>query len=189
MKINIGKTPYLYPIPIVLIGSTVDGKCNYAQVGDVAVMGIKPALFAISLGEKTHTIKGVIETGKFSINIPTVAMINKADYCGMYSGRDVDKHSLFINEENEFSVPFIKECPVCIACEVVKHFNIEHRHIFIGKVLATFVDENYINCENGKKEVASLEKLNPLIYSLDNKYYSIGSQIGTGYKEGRDLKI
>lgn len=188
MKINIGSTPYLYPIPIVLVGSIVDGKCNYIEVGDVAVMGIKPALFAISLGEKTHTIKGVIETGKFSINIPTADMMAKADYCGIYSGKNVDKHSLFTNEENEFSVPMIKECPVCIACEVIKDFNVEHRHIFIGKVVATCIDEDYIVNDGDKKHIVSLDKLNPLIYALDNKYYSIGKQIGTGYKEGKDIK-
>ena len=63
---------------------------------------------------------------------------------------------------------------------------IEHRHIFIGEVLKTYIDENYVDIDENSKKIAGMEKLNPLVYGLDNKYYTIGRQIGTGYKEGKD---
>ncbi len=187
MKINIGKTPYLYPIPIVLAASIVNDKPNYTTVGDVAVMGLNPALMVISLNEKHLTTKGIIQNRVFSINIPTTQMLKKVDYCGIYSGEKADKASLFTTEKNEFDVPMIKECPVCIACKTIKDFNVEHRHIFVAEVMGTFADENYVESDNDKSRILPLNKLKPIIYGLDNKYYSIGEQIGTGYSEGREL--
>lgn len=187
MKKNIGKTPYLYPIPIVLVSSMVDGKPNHTTVGDVAILGLNPALMTVSLNEKHHTTKGIADAGKFSINIPTTDMMKIVDYCGIYSGREKDKSELFTYQDNEFNVPIISECPASVVCKVVKDFSIEHRHIFVGEVLGTFIDENYIITENKSKKVANMEMLKPLIYGLDNKYYSIGKQIGTGYFEGKDL--
>ena len=186
MKIDIGNIPYLYPVPIVLVGSTVEGKDNYAAVGDVAIMGLKPALMSVSLNENHYTTSGIIESGYFSINIPTSAMMKKVDYCGIYSGRDVDKSSIFILRNTEYGLSIIDECPVNIVCKVIKDFLIEHRHIFIGEVLKTYIDENYVDIDENSKKIAGMEKLNPLVYGLDNKYYTIGRQIGTGYKEGKD---
>jgi len=185
MKKNIGNVPYIYPIPIVLIGCVVNGKINYTEVGDVAIMGINPPLVAISLNENHFSTEGIVKSSKFSINIPTADMMERADYCGVYSGKDEDKSRLFMNEMHETGVPMIDECPVCIICDVVKDFNIKHRHIFIGEVLGTYIEERYIRKEGGKEHIAPLDELNPLLYGLDNKYYSIGSDIGTGYKEGR----
>ncbi|MBN2878233.1 MAG: flavin reductase family protein [Clostridia bacterium] len=187
MKKNIGNVPYIYPIPIVLIGCVVNGKINYTEVGDVAVMGINPPLVAISLNENHFGTEGIVKSAKFSINIPTAEMMERADYCGIYSGKDEDKGRLFMAEMHETGVPMIKECPVCIICNVIKDFNIKHRHIFIGEVLGTYIEDRYMIKEDGKEHVAPLDELNPLLYGLDNKYYSIGNQIGTGYKEGKKI--
>ena len=186
MKSEIGSIPYLYPIPIVLVGSFSGGKDNFTEVGDVAIMGLNPPLMAISLNEKHYTTAGIKETGKFTINIPTAQMMKKVDYCGIYSGKDIDKNGLFHLQETEYGINIIDECPVNIVCRAVKDFLIEHRHIFIGEVLKTFIDEKYLERDAGNKKIVGLDKLNPLIYALDNKYYTIGKQIGTGYKEGID---
>jgi hypothetical protein len=90
-KRRIGAIPYLYPVPIVLVGSMVEGRANYATVGDCAIMGIRPALVAISLGESHFTTRGILDTGSFSINVPTVELLSLVDYFGSVSGNDVDK--------------------------------------------------------------------------------------------------
>ncbi len=185
MKSAIGNIPYLYPVPIVLVGCTVNGSENYTTVGDVSIMGIKPALMAISLNENHYTTAGIIEKGHFSINIPTADMMKDVDYCGVYSGREVDKSSMFSLQKTEYGISIIDECPVSIICKTVKDFLIEHRHIFVGEVLKTYIDEKYIKYDDGAKKIVNMDKLNPLIYGLDNKYYTIGKQIGTGYKEGK----
>jgi len=189
MKKNIGTVPYIYPIPIVLVGCVVSGKINYTEVGDVAVMGINPPLVVISLNENHFSTEGIVYSSKFSINIPTAEMMKKVDYCGIYSGKDNDKGRLFESTMHETGVPMIDECPVCIICNVVKDFTIKHRHIFLGEVLGTYIEEQYIyEEEGGKKSIAPLDELNPLIYGLDNIYYCMGSRIGTGYQEGKKEK-
>ncbi|HWQ45428.1 MAG TPA: flavin reductase family protein [Longilinea sp.] len=184
MKVNIGNTPYLYPIPIVLVGAQVNGKANYVTVGDTGLMGIKPALVYISLNHNHFTTEGVFQTNTFSINIPTTAMLEKVDYCGVVSGRDVDKGCLFTNFYGETnSAPMIEECPVNLECRVIKEFAIQHRQVFIGEVVQTYVDDVMLQGEQSKKDVADMTKLKPILYALDNHYYSIGEIIGEGYQQ------
>ncbi len=187
MKISLGKTPLIYPIPIVLVGAYVESKINYVEIGDVSIMGIGTPLIAISLNTGHHTTKGIEASGIFSLNIPTADMIKEADYCGVYSGRDTDKSALFTNEKGAHGAPIIMECPVNMECKVAETVTIKNRRILIAEVLNTIIDEKYTEKVNGKIKIADLGKLDPLIYSLDNKYYRIGEAIGEGYAEGRKL--
>lgn len=52
-------------------------------------------MLAISLNKSHYTCTGIKENGTFSINIPSVEMVAKTDYCGLVSGNDGDKSILF----------------------------------------------------------------------------------------------
>jgi flavin reductase (DIM6/NTAB) family NADH-FMN oxidoreductase RutF len=107
----------------------------------------------------------------------------------MVSGKDLDKSVLFNTFFGELgNVPMIKECPVCLECKVIKEFSIQHRQVFIGEVVETYIDQEYVKENEGCKIIADMNKLDPIIYALDNKYYKIGNMIGTGYQEGRKLQ-
>lgn len=184
-KIKLGVVPLVYPIPIVLVGTLVDGRANFTEVGDCAVMGINPALVAVSLSASHHTTKGIDESKAFSVNLPSTQMLSLTDYCGMVSGRDEDKSRLFTIFEGEHTrVPMIQDCPVGLECRVHEIVQIEHRRIFIAEVLECYVSEQFVDTVDGKQCIANLSKLDPIIYALDNRYYQIGSAIGTGYREG-----
>ena len=184
-KSTIGAVPLVYPIPIVLVGATVDGRPNFTEVGDCAVMGIQPALVAISLSATHHTTKGIDATGVFSVNFPSTQMLSLTDYCGMVSGRDVDKSALFSTfPGEETQAPMIEECPVGLECRVVEVVQIEHRRLFIARVLECYVSDEFVQIIDGKKKIADVCALDPIIYALDNRYYRIGEPIGTGYQEG-----
>lgn len=187
MKISLGKKPFIYPIPIVLVGAYVNGKINYIEVGNVAIMSIGNPLVTISLDTNHHTTKGINDTGYFSINIPTADMMKEADFCGIFSGKDTDKAALFSNIKSRNNTPFIEECPLNMECKVVERVIIGKHHIFIAEVLETLIDDVYTQTVNGKIKTCDMKKLNPLIYCLDNKYYSIGDAIGEGYTEGRKI--
>ncbi len=187
MKVELGAVPLIYPIPIALAGAMVDGRPNYALIGDCGVMGINPPLAYISLGEGHYTTPGVIAQQAFSINFPSTAMLAVADYCGIVSGRDVDKSALFEHFYGKLGVPMIEACPSNLECKVVHDFKIEHRHIFVGEVVQCYVDEAFVVEKEGRKGVASLTQLDPIVYALDNHYYRIGGAIGEGYREGRSL--
>jgi flavin reductase (DIM6/NTAB) family NADH-FMN oxidoreductase RutF len=188
-KIKLGPTSLVYPIPIVLCGAMVDGKPNYLTLGDCGIMGLKPPIVFVSLHKNHFTTRGIIESQGFSINIPSTDLLSKTDYCGMVSGRDTDKSVLFeIFFGENGDIPLISECPVNLECRVIKDFLIEHRHIFIGQVIETYINEDCVLEKDGRQTPADLNKLDPVIYGLDNRYYKIGHAIGTGYKEGQSLK-
>ena len=188
MKTRIGAVPYIYPIPIILAGVNVGGKANFSTLGDVGIMGIKPALVYISVHKEHHSCQGVLDNGCFSINHPNTELLAKTDYCGMVSGKDVDKSSLFTVFYGELEkAPMIEECPVNLECKLVHEFSIQHRQVFVGEVVQTFVSEEFISEVNGQKSISGLKQLNPILYALDNQYYSIGKKIGTGYQEGKKV--
>ena len=93
MKIDLGSKNCLYPLPTTLIGAMVNGNPNYIAIAHVGIMDLS----SISLGmSKVHyTNEGIKKNGTFSVNIPSVDLVEKTDFCGLVSGRDVDKAGLF----------------------------------------------------------------------------------------------
>jgi flavin reductase (DIM6/NTAB) family NADH-FMN oxidoreductase RutF len=183
-KRSIGAIPYLYPVPIVLVGATVEGRANYATVGDCAIMGIRPPLAAISLGETAFTTRGIREVGSFSVNVPTTKMLSLVDYFGTVSGKDVDKSVLVESIPGTIpDVPLLAACPVNLECRVIEECTVEHRHVFVAEVVEAHVDERFVTDVDGRPRIASLQDLDPILYALDNTYYSVGRPIGTGYRE------
>jgi flavin reductase (DIM6/NTAB) family NADH-FMN oxidoreductase RutF len=129
-----------------------------------------------------------LENGTFSINFPSTAMLAESDYCGIVSGRDVDKAALFEVFYGALgNAPMIAECPVSLECRVIKEFSIQHRQVFVGEVVQTHVSDHLVQEVDGKVQIGALPELDPIIYALDNRYYRIGEVIGTGYQEGKKL--
>ena len=189
MKIEFGTIPLVYPVPIVLAGANVQGRPNYATLGDCGIMGIRPALVYISVGKGHYTTQGVFENNTFSVNFPSTDMLAVTDYCGIVSGREVDKSALFENFYGDLgTAPMIKACPVNLECRVVHEFSIQHRQVFVGEVVQAYVEDSLVLEEGGRRRIADMTKLDPIIYALDNRYYRIGDPIGVGYQEGQNYK-
>jgi flavin reductase (DIM6/NTAB) family NADH-FMN oxidoreductase RutF len=189
MKVKLGTIPLVYPIPIVLAGANVGGRPNFATLGDCGVMGINPPLVYISSHREHYTNGGILENGTYSVNVPSTDLLAMTDYCGMVSGREIDKAELFEVFYGELgTAPMIRECPVNLECQVIKEFCIEHRQIFVGKVVQAYVDEEYVIERDGRKTIAEMTRLDPIIYALDNRYYRIGEPIGVGYQEGKGAR-
>lgn len=188
MKVKTKPIPLIYPIPIILAGANVHAKPNYVLIGDVGIMGLNPPLVYISSHVNHYTNIGILQNNTFSINIPDTSLIEKADFCGLVSGSEVDKAALFTTIYGELNTaPMIEECPVSLECEVVKEFCIEQRQIFVGKVAATYIQDDFIDTAGDGTTLAQMTAFDPIIYGLDNLYYSIGTPIGTGFSEGQRL--
>ncbi|MFX0000407.1 MAG: flavin reductase family protein [Candidatus Hodarchaeota archaeon] len=188
-KVKFGKVPLVYPVPIILAGALVNNQPNFETLGDVGIMGIKPPLVYISSGQDHYTNQGILENETFSINFPTTRLLVKTDYCGVASGHNVDKSQLFNVFYGELeTAPMIRECPVNLECKVIKEFSIQHRQIFIGDVVQSYVREDFVIESEEGQLIADMAKLDPIIYALDNQYYKIGEIIGTGYQESKKFK-
>ncbi|QVK21273.1 flavin reductase family protein [Mycoplasmatota bacterium] len=182
MKRKIKNYPLLHPVPIVLACAKKEKKINVTTIGDVAIMGLNPPLIVLSTNEK-HLITDFVDEVKIlSLNIPQEKLLKKVDYCGIYSGRDVDKENLFTYEYHD-EIPSIKECNISLNLKVIERVQIKQRVIYITEVTGTFVDEFLL--DNDK---LSLSKMKSVLYGLDNSYYSVGDIIGKGYSIGKELK-
>jgi flavin reductase (DIM6/NTAB) family NADH-FMN oxidoreductase RutF len=186
VKKKIGVVAYVAPIPMVLVGAVVDGRPNFATVGDCAILGLRPALVAVSLAATHHTTRGVLAERAFSINIPTESMVSLVDYFGTVSGRDVDKSVLLPSEPGEETgAPLATACPINLECRVRSVLEIEHRRIFIADVVQAQVDEEFLEPGDERNRVVALTAIRPIVYAPDGAYYGIGGKIGTSYECGR----
>ncbi len=174
----------LYPMPIVLVGSVVNGKANFMTVGLAAKVNMRPPLIAIGLGGH-YTNKGIEENKEFSINIPDVAVIEKTDYCGLVSGKKTDKSTVFHVFYGDLSkAPLVKECPVCISCALYDTVKLPSNTLYIGEPKEVFTEEKYLS---DKK--LDIKKINPFMLTMpDNKYWSVGEYLGQAWGIGEKIK-
>ena len=168
--------PLIHPNPIVLLGTVLNDKVNFTTIGDVAVAGIKPALIMISVKESHLATTNIYATKKFSINVPTKDMVEVVDYCGVHSGKKMDKASVVDHEIVE-GYAVAKDAPISIFCEVLHTHQIEQRVIMIAQVKKTMIDEDLI-----VNHTLDLNRLKTLVYGLDNKYYTLGDIVASGYE-------
>ena len=175
---------FLYPMPIVLVGSVVKGKANFMAVGWASRVNFKPPLFAVALGPH-HTNKGIDENKEFSINIPDVSLMVETDYCGLVSGSKTDKSRLFSVFYGESdNVPLIEECPVCMSCSVYDTVKLPFNTLYIGEPKEVFTEEKYMT--DNKLDI---KKINPFTLSMpDNHYWSVGENMGKAWNVGKKLK-
>jgi flavin reductase (DIM6/NTAB) family NADH-FMN oxidoreductase RutF len=175
---------FLYPMPMVLVGSLVKGKPNFMAAAWVSRVNYKPPLILIALGSH-HTNKGIEENKEFSINIPDVSLAEKTDYCGLFSGSETDKSKLFeVFYGTLGKAPLIKECPVCMSCSVYQTVKLPYDTLYIGEPKEIFTEEKYLT--NG---LLDIKKINPFTLSMpDNNYWSVGENIGKAWNIGNKLK-
>jgi flavin reductase (DIM6/NTAB) family NADH-FMN oxidoreductase RutF len=110
--------------------------------------------------------------------------VERVDYCGLVSGSDTDKSQVFdCFYDSHDKAPMISECPVNMTCKVIRTFEVHNMDVFIGEVIETFVREDCTT--NG---YADTKKTNPIVYCMDNLYWSIGDTIGRGFNSGKSYK-
>ena len=171
----------LYPLPVVLI-STADrvGKKNVFTVAWTGTVCSDPPMVSISVRPERYSYHMIKETGEFVINLTTEELAYATDYCGVVSGRDIDKfEKLHLTPEKAdiVKVPLIKESPVNIECLVKDVKALGSHDMFIAQVAAVHADEKYMD---GKNKF-HFDKAHPIVYS-HGEYISLGRKIGTfGY--------
>ncbi|MHA1475196.1 MAG: flavin reductase family protein [Promethearchaeota archaeon] len=184
-KLKLGAKPFLFPMPTALIGSIVNDKPNFMLAAFIGMMNIKPPMISCGLAPIHLTVKGIELNKQFSVNIPTVNMVEIADYCGLYSGNKVDKSGLFdVFFGTLENAPLIQECPVVMECELKKSIVLGNDTLYLGEIMEIHCDENVMT--DGKPDVL---KIDPFVFTFPNNgLYSLGKRIGTGWKTGKNYK-
>lgn len=181
-KIKTGPFIPMPVVPTVVVGTNVDGKPNYLAVGFVSGVNIKPPILGVSLNRKHYSIKGLLENGTFSVNIPSVDNLLATDYCGLVSGRSVDKASLFTSFYGELqTAPMIEEFPIVCECKYTgQKVDFAMDTIYFGEVVQAYVNQDLYK----KGQPADILRINPLLTGLDRQYRVVGQSIGKAFSIG-----
>ena len=177
MKVK--KSPYaaLFPCSVVLV-TCVDseGKPNIITLAWAGTVCSDPPTIGLGIRPRRHSY-GLIEgSGEFVVNIPTKDILQETDFCGVVSGKDVDKFSVtgFTAEPAEtVRPPLIRECPVNIECVLRKKIPIGVHHLFLGEIVSVHVDENILD----EKGEIDFSKVSPFVYN-QGEYWDLRQKIG-----------
>ena len=183
-KIEIGNERAYYPMPCALVGANVDGKANYLTVAWFSMVNPKPAYLAVAMNKAHYTNPGVKANGTFSVNIPSSDMAEKTDYCGLVSGRKVDKAAVFETFYGKLeTAPMIKECPLNVECRLVQTVDLPAEELFIGEIIAAYCEESCLT-----EGAPDLQKINPFVLIMpDKKYRGLGQDVGAAWEIGKKL--
>ena len=171
----------LYPLPVVMV-STADkeGRDDIITVAWAGTVCTNPPMVSVSIRPERYSYHMIRETGEFVINLTTEELAFATDYCGVKSGRDVDKFretGLTRETAEKVKAPMIAEAPVSIECKVREVRELGSHHMFIAEVVAVHADEKYMD----EKNRFDLNRARPIVYS-HGEYLGTGKKLGTfGY--------
>jgi len=171
----------LYPLPAVMVSCGPEPELyNIVTVAWTGTVCTSPPMTYISLRKERHSYGIIKEAGEFVINLTTEKLAFATDFCGVRSGRDINKFehlNLTPVEASAVKAPLIEESPVNIECRVTQVIELGSHDMFLAEVVAVNVEEEYID-ETGKFR---LERARPLCYN-HGSYYGLSKELGTfGY--------
>jgi flavin reductase (DIM6/NTAB) family NADH-FMN oxidoreductase RutF len=183
-KIEVSAERLYYPMPCSLVGANVGGKGNFLTVAWFTMVNPKPACVLVTMNKSHYTNAGITENGTFSVNIPSVHMAEKVDYCGLVSGWKVDKSALFETFYGKLkTAPMIKECPFSVECRLIQTVELPMEQLFIGEIAAAYSEDRYLTA--GTPDMA---KMNPLLLIQPRKMYAaVGADVAPAWEIGKKL--
>ena len=177
MKVTKGPWAALFPCPVILL-TCVDsvGKPNIITLAWVGVACSDPPTLSVGVRPQRHSYKIIEDSGEFVVNIPGKNLLKQTDYCGIVSGKDVDKFSktgLTQEPAEKVRPPLIKECPVNMECIVKKKIPLGTHDLFLGEVVCVHVDKKILD----EKERIDFTKVAPFVYN-QREYWNLNRKLG-----------
>lgn len=167
----------LYPLPVVMVSCARENeKPNIITVAWTATINTINPMLSISVRPERYSYDIIKETKEFVVNLTTKDLVFATDFCGVRSGREVDKFKemhLTPSESQVVKAPGISESPVNIECKVVEIKELGSHHLFIAEVVGVNVDEKYMD-EKGKFHLNSAG----LITYSHGEYFELGKKLG-----------
>lgn len=172
-KKNLGSLLALYPKPMTVVGTKVEGKVNWLLVAHTGIIGHDRIL--VSMSKRHYSNQGIKELKKLSINLVSREMLPKADYVGSVSGKTVDKSGVFAYHIGENGSPVIDVSPLTMECNVVDIYETEGFDNFICTVVNTYATPDVLD-HNGKLDYT---RLKPVLFEFPTySYLATGEVIG-----------
>jgi len=183
-KRNLGSSFDIYPMPVVIVGTLVDGQPNFMTAAWFTKLCFEPLLVGVSIGHQKHTVRGIRQTREFSLNFPAVDQAILADYCGLVHGHEENKavHVDMFSGQLD-GAPMVRQCPVNVECRLMQTVTLPKNYLFVGEVVNVYADEEILT--DGAIDAA---KLRPLVFTLlGGAYWHIGEFVGQAWDIGKHL--
>ena len=186
MRQNFGAKPWLYPMPVLMIGTyNADGSANIMNAAWGGISEEREISLCISAEHKTTA--NILARKAFTVSMATAAQTVACDYVGVVSGNDVpDKFARagFHATKSEFvDAPLIDELPMAVECRLISYDAESCR--LVGEIVNVSADESVLR-ENGKVDPA---KLQPITFDpMDHSYLVLGEKVGSAFRDGLALK-
>ncbi len=184
MRKNFGAKPYLFPQPVMIIGTyDENGKANAMNAAWGGIVGSDEVI--VDLGSH-KTTDNIMLNKAFTISVGDVEHMLACDYVGLVSGNKEEnkmEKADFTTTKSEFvNAPVINELPLTLECELA---DVIDGSKFIGKIVNVSIDESVL----GDDGELSLEKFSPITYdTVHYGYYRLGEKVGNAFKDGAALK-
>lgn len=166
----------LAPVPAVLVTCGNEKRANVLTVAWTGILNTIPAKTYISVRKERFSYNLIKSSGEFAINLTTKDLVRATDFCGVRSGKDIDKFKvmkLTKQKANEISCPIIGESPVSIECRVTDIVKLGSHDMFMADILAVDVAKDLIDTK-GRLE---LEKAGLIAY-CHGEYFALGEKLG-----------
>ena len=167
----------LYPIPAVLVSAVdAEGRPNVMTAAWAGTVCSDPVMVSVSIRKSRYTHALISRSGEFVISLTTERLARAADYCGVKSGRDVDKFAamhLHPSPSRKVAAPGVAESPVCLECRVTQVLELGSHDMFVAEVVSTDVDPQYLDAR-GRFD---LDRAHLIAYSHGG-YFALGDCLG-----------
>lgn len=167
----------LYPVPAVMVSCQRPGeRPNIITVAWAGTVCSDPVMLSVSVRKERYSYGILRETGEFVVNLVTKDLVCATDYCGVKSGRDVDKFkemNLTPQKSQRIAAPGIDESPVNLECRVTQVVELGSHDMFLAQVVGVTVDKAYMD-ENGKFHLNDTE----LVAYSHGEYFKLGEKLG-----------
>ena len=178
----------LYPLPVVMVScKRPQERPNIITLAWAGTICSDPAMVSVSIRKERYSYDIIRDTGEFVVNLVNRDIVFATDYCGVKSGRDVDKYkemNLTPLASKHIQSPGIAESPVNLECRVKDIISLGSHDMFLGEVLGVTVDNAYMN-ESGKFELNSTG----LVTYSHGEYFELGEKLGKfGYSVEKKKK-
>jgi len=175
-KIEWNAGTLLAPVPVVLVSCGSMEQPNVLTVAWTGILSSDPPKTYVSVRPSRFSYALIKASGEFVINLPSSYLIRIVDFCGVKSGRDIQKFevcNLTVSPSAKVSAPSVAECPVSLECRVTDILPLGSHDMFIADIVGVTVDERFID-ENGKLH---LEQASLAAYA-HGEYFALGKKIG-----------
>ena len=185
MRKNFGKQSWMYPLPVLIIGTyNEDGTANAMNAAWGGIYDTNQVFICLSAGHKTTA--NIKSRQAFTVSFADAAHVKEADYVGIVSGNKepskLEKAGLDPIEGGFVDAPLIEEFPMALECKLIK---ITEDGDIIGEIVNVSADEKILD-ENGKISPALLQ---PITFDpVNNAYLTLGEKVGNAFSDGAELK-